>query len=404
MKITRDALHRLISHILVFTISFVFISCDTSFEPNIEFRGGFVSSKWLATIDKEFIKDQMDSVQLNLNVKYDVDVYKIVYYTVDTDGNLTIASGALFIPIGGDNLPLMSLHHGTQAKRNKVASVNPWNSPEGFIGAGLGYYTLVPDYLGMGESKILHPYLHAKSSANAVIDFIRVCKNEAGNFNINLNGQIFLAGYSEGGYVTLAAHREIQLNYSSEITVTASAPMAGPYDLFLTSQTILQNTNYDKPSYIAYLAAAYDSVYNWNNLHSIFSAPYANLIPSLIDGSKTVDEIDRVLTHDLTKLFTPNFLTTFSNGTEVDFSSALRDNSLIDWTPAVPVRFYHGNADQFVPYENSVKAKNYFNSHGANVELITIEGGDHLTSVMPSIVSAIDWFERARLGKSLVYK
>ena len=335
---------------------------------------------------------------------YDVDAYRIVYYTIDTKGSFTVASGALFFPHGKDNLPLMSLHHGTQTDREMVGSVSYFNAPEGIIGAALGYYTLVPDYLGLGESKIIHPYLHAKASADAVIDFIRACRKAASDIKIKLNGQVFLAGYSEGGYVTLAAHREIQLHYSNEITVTASSPMAGPYDPYLTSQIILENAAYDRPSYMAYLAAAYNSIYEWNNLNGIFKSPYAERIPSLIDGTKTTDEIDAQLTPDLTKLFTETFLTTFLDGTEKDFIDALRENNLIDWTPVAPVRFYHGSQDQYVPYQNSIEARDYFLSHGANVELITIEGGDHTTALMPSILGAIDWFDSLSLGKVLAYR
>ena len=398
---------RITLYIYALILSFVFTSCNNDnspLEPNIETRGGLISSTQLPSITKEFIKTYLDSAHISIDAKYDVDAYKIIYYTDDTKGNLTVASGVLFFPKGQDNLPLISLHHGTQTDRSKVGSVSRFNAPEGIIGAALGYYSLVPDYLGLGESKVLHPYLYAKTSADAVIDFIRACRKEAENLNIKLNGQVFLAGYSEGGYVTLAAHREIQLHYSDEINVTASSPMAGPYDLYLTSKTILKNTNYDKPSYMAYLAAAYNSIYDWNNLDGIFNSPYAEMIPSLIDGTKTVDDIDAKLSHDLTKLFTQNFLNTFLDGTEKDFSDALRENSLIDWTPAAPIRFYHGSADQFVPYQNSIEARDYFLARGANVELVTIEGGDHATSLMPSIIGAIDWFDSIRLGKVLAYR
>ena len=41
--------------------------------------------------------------------------------------------------------------------------------------------------------------------------------------------ELFLLGYSEGGYATMALHRELQQFHSDEFTVTASAPMAGPW-------------------------------------------------------------------------------------------------------------------------------------------------------------------------------
>ncbi len=60
----------------------------------------------------------------------------------------------------------MSIQHGTETKRDRVASVSPENSTEGIVGllsASMGYLTMVPDYPGFGVSTCMHPYLHAES-------------------------------------------------------------------------------------------------------------------------------------------------------------------------------------------------------------------------------------------------
>ena len=48
------------------------------------------------------IKNQTSSLILSvtsgLNVPYDIDLYKMVYNTVDVQGNPTIASGAFVVP------------------------------------------------------------------------------------------------------------------------------------------------------------------------------------------------------------------------------------------------------------------------------------------------------------------
>jgi len=99
--------------------------------------------------------------------------------------------------------------------------------------------------------------------------------------------------------------------------------MAGPYNLYLTSQNILKNKNVRKTIYMAFLAAAYNNIYGWNNLNGIFKSPYAkNSIP--FAAQKTSTKFDAQLTTDLTALFTPEFLSSFSSGTETDFSTALR--------------------------------------------------------------------------------
>ena len=54
---------------------------------------------------------------------FDVSIYKLIYETTDTQGNMTIDSGALAIPNTGSNhVPLLSFQHGTVLERDQVAS------------------------------------------------------------------------------------------------------------------------------------------------------------------------------------------------------------------------------------------------------------------------------------------
>ena len=235
----------------VVIILFIGIGCsdDNPIESNIDeskARGEIEESSFMIDYSLDLLNIFFQSIQsqtgirTNITPTYALSIHKIVYWTIDTEGTPTKASGSVFVPKDLTNLPLISLHHGTQTNRERVGSVSPINAPEGLLGGTLGYYAAVPDYLGLGESTILHPYQHAKTSATSVIDFIRAAQKFAQQNNIQLNEQLFLAGYSEGGYVTLAAHKEIEENYSSEFTVTASAPMAGSYDLDLTARSIIQ--------------------------------------------------------------------------------------------------------------------------------------------------------------------
>lgn len=381
------------------------VSCrdEQPVEPEIESRGQLVSSSSIGVYSTSFLQTFLNGLAGNLQfdnlLRHDVEVFKIVYRTREPNGNLVEASGALFIPKGKQIMSLISLHHGTQTKRSNVASVNPFASPDGLIAASLGYYALVPDYLGLGVSNLIHPYHHQKSSAETVIDFIRAARSFAQRSNLKLNGQVFLAGYSEGGYVTLAAHKEIELNYRNEISVAASAPMAGAFDLTLTARSIIQKRIYNQPSFLAFFFAAYDKIYGWNRINQIFKSPYAERITSLFDGTRSTTEISAQLTPNLDQLFHQNFIDGFLNGTESTVLAAFESNSLLNWTPAAPIRFYHGDNDEYVPYENSLNARDYFRSVGANAELVTIPGGTHSTSVLPAIIGAVEWFESLRMNK-----
>jgi len=386
------------SLLLLFNSLLIIItSCDNSSDPAIldeTSRGTIVETQFLANYTLEYITaiasfagDGFQTAPM-----YGMNVYRLVYYTVDPDENIVTASGAIVIPETQEPLPILSIQHGTISKRTQVASFDPSYSLEGLLAASMGYYVVVADYLGLGVSEIMHPYLHAKSSATCVVDILRAAKAYAMETGIEMNTQIFLAGYSEGGYVTLATQREIENYHSAEFNLTAVSAMAGPYDLELTASHIISREEYPMPGFIAFLLTSYNDVYGWNRINDFFQEPYLTTIPTLLDGTKNMGEINIALTTDMSALLKPEFINSVGDGTERQLLSALAENSLLNFTPVSPLLLIHGNADTYVPYENSTKALNSFRNNGAgSVELITIEGGTHTTSVIPAILASLEW-------------
>jgi pimeloyl-ACP methyl ester carboxylesterase len=278
-----------------------------------------------------------------------------------------------------------------------VASVSPLNSTEGIVGlisASMGYMVVVPDYLGFGSSRIMHPYLHAESLIPCVIDLMRAARSYASTNQISLNGQIYLTGYSEGGYVTLVTQKAIEESYPAEFNLKAVAPLSGPYDLQGMIQSIFQSGHYDSPAYIAFFLTAYNNVYGWNRLNDFFNAPYASKMPGLFDGSKTWGEVVTSLPASFSALMKPAFITDYLAGNEADVQTAVQENTRLNWVPQTPIHFFHGDADEIVPYQNAVTAVETFISNGAaNVQLITITGGTHETTGPVAVVGALQWFE-----------
>jgi predicted esterase len=331
--------------------------------------------------------------------EYEVTLVGISYRTIDANGNFVEASGAIIFPVGAIEYPLLSYHHFTQTKRKNVASEDLLNAIDGIIAASIGYIVSEPDYLGFGVSEILHPYHHEETSASCSIDMLKATKQYCEKNKIKFNEQLFLAGYSQGGYVTMATHKELEKNFADELIVTASAPMAGAHDLYGTALKVTQTENYNRPSFLAFLAIAYNDVYGWNKLDQIFQSPYNETVLQLFDGSKTTGEIDSQLPKSVNLLFTSTFLNGLSNGEARYFVNALLDNTLLDWMPLAPITLIHGSNDQEVPYTNATITKSALLSNGAHsVDLYTIEGGTHSSSVMPAIEYTINWFNTFRAG------
>lgn len=381
--------------------------CDkdpTGPEPEVPTRGEIISSDIIVVLSplaiEEILTAWIDPLPVELT--YTINAIKIIYWTVDSNGDYVEASGALYIPDGASSPPVLSLHHGTVTARNEVASEGPLASLEGVIGlfttSGMGYLTCIPDYLGYGESNMLHPYVHANSSSTAVIDFLRASRSYCADNDITPGVELFLGGYSEGGYVTLATQRDMELSYSDEFDITAVAPMAGPYDLAGTVEIVLQYTDYEWPAYMAFLFLSYDNIYGWGRLGEVINAPYAGMLPGLFDGTHSLSEINIELPTDLSLLIDEDFVTTYLAGDEPEIQAAFDENTLLDWAPIAPIRFYHGDADVIVPYQNSVTAYDSLTANGGvNIELVTVPGGTHETTGPLVILDAINWFESFRI-------
>jgi len=328
---------------------------------------------------------------------YDVEMKKIVYWTETAAGEAVLASAAFMKPVCDRPLPLLSIQHGTEIRRSAVASEGAFLSLEGAWGmaaASRGYAVVVPDYLGLGVSEQIHPYHLAEPTAHAVIDAVRAARQYCEEANIQRDGRLFLTGYSEGGYATLAAHRAMQLEHGDEFTVTASAPMAGAYDMRQTARYLVAQDDYTAPPYVALMLTAYNQHYGWNRLSDIFMPTYDAQVEALLDGTHGYSEVKAALPKRLDQLLTPALRQAVADSSDAEIEAALAENTLLDWSPLCPMRLYHGLADVTVPSFNSSAALAAFLAGGAaDVQFIPFDGLSHTTAALPAVTAGMNWFE-----------
>jgi len=386
-------------------ISFLLImvqGCDkvsNPTEPEFHERGEIDEINNLINMNVTDIHDLLSTINLDIpfELTYSVQTYSVNYYTIDGSGNEVLASGAIYIPQGVNDLPLVSIQHGTETKRDHVASVSPFNSVEGYVGlimASMGYVVLIPDYIGLGVSNVMHPYLHAESLIPSVIDILRAGKTYCSDNQVTLDGRTFLTGYSEGGYTSLLTQKKIEENYLSEFNLTAVAPSSGPYDFQGMMEMIFQSDSYSNPAYIAFFLTAYNEIYNWNRLSEILNEPYASITPGLFDGSKTWGEIISQMPSSFSELVNSTFISNVNNGNEEEFLNSLLENTQLNWVPQTPIHFFHGEADEIVPIQNAITARDIFTANGATgIQLTIIPDGTHLSSGPEAVFGTIEWFE-----------
>ncbi len=393
--------------LIVISLIFVLNSCKKDKEEVHVFeRGGLISVNDIGTKNIAYIKNVFSAYDVNLskqiNYQFDVDLYVITYETITATGEETEASGLIAIPKGiSTSAPLLSFQHGTTLKQTAAPSniILGSGMEVGLIFATEGYIVCMPDFLGLGKGTGLHPYMHAKSEATATIDMLRATKKQLTELSISVNEKLFLMGYSQGGHATMATHKAIETDYSNEFSITASSPMAGPYDVSgAMVDIIIAKEEYVKPGYLPYVLYSYNSIYNiFSNVEDAFKAPYNSNLPPFFNGENSyyLSEVDAVMPPIPSDILKDNIYNEIVNKTNTAFWNAMEDNDLYNWKPTAPIRMFHCDGDVTVPMANSEKAMLNFQNNGVkNAELINpLQGGTHATCIVPSIIAAKKWFE-----------
>jgi hypothetical protein len=359
-------------------------------------RGSIVSWQALETLSIA----EIDAMGFPVVSQHEVSIVRVHYRTVDSRGDSTVASGAIVYPLSGNAFPFLSYQHGTVLEKVDVPSrgSSTYETLVGVAFATSGYLVAMPDYLGLGVSPGLHPFVHAGTLASSVIDMIRAARTFARVNEIELGPEVFLAGYSEGGYATMAAQRQIEQFHSSEISLTASAPMAGPYSLAGSMVgLVVSTTPYAQPYYLPYLLLAYNSVYGWYDDPSVILADPYRAVVSMYDGEHASGDINRLLPSVLREILEPQLLADFEGDATHPIRVALIQNDMTDWAPAAPMRLYHCTNDPLIPFENTEVALASFDERGApDVEIVALTAPSHAACAGPSLALAKFWFDSFR--------
>ena len=343
------------------------------------------------------------------DINYPVEAYKISYLTPNEDGDSVIASGVIFIPVESTcPLPILSWQHGTIVSDSAAPSEKIDDNIIGVVSASHGYVVVMSDYLGLGSGEGFHNYCHSSTEASAVIDLIINSKDLISSFGLELNNQLFLMGYSQGGHATMATVKDIEANWSDELVITASSPMAGPYSMSEAQTATLVSEGYPNPGYFPYVIFSYQNVYDniYENKSDIFKDGFENLL-DMYDGTYSMSEINNEIwsiANDLYNIpssefmpldmFDLDYFFNFSQDENHPFRLALEANDLLNFTPQSPMSIIHCNGDDNVPYENALMAYENFESL-AQEELILLDGGNfnHNECASSSIISGKLFFD-----------
>ncbi|MBF0441682.1 MAG: hypothetical protein HQK54_07230 [Oligoflexales bacterium] len=361
---------------------------------------------------KHFTVDELNAVVPEAigKAKNGVDAFKIIYYSpgiASANSNYMELSGLVLVPTDcKKEYPTISLQHYTLLKKDKAPSLSP---EEGIVEASQGYVTVVADYIGYGQSaSMMHPYLIQEGYTDSIIDMLRAARNFAKNNDVKIDKDLFLKGYSEGGYATMALQKELESNYRDEFPIRASAPSAGPYNVLLSGYSTLKS-EYSNP-FLVYLILSYVNYLPMNTkVEDILQKTGELNYASLFDGHLDTGEIAQQIPQKIDDLVVSGFKTNYILNTEAlmagavntnlsDFEKFLLANDVSQgWTVKSPTRLFHCVDDDIVPSLSSDLA---FKTLSAGSNMVTYEKipspdgikFTHLTC--PAVISPILWFNQ----------
>jgi Prolyl oligopeptidase family len=266
----------------------------------------------IASVDAAAFQAQLASttsgqqlLQVTGNPTCGVDFYYLKFYTTGAAGEMTESSGAMMVPTGPAGTcsgprPIVLYAHGTQTLQTaNIADITNTSNTEGALIAAMfaarGYIVVAPNYAGYDISTLgYHPFLNATQQSGEMMDILTAARTalpETFSASTTDSGKLFVTGYSEGGHVAMATMRALQ---AGGATVTAAAPMSGPYALEAFGDAILfGSVNLGSTVFVPLITTSYQHAYGniYNATTDIYSSTYASGIDTLLPSATPIQTL-----------------------------------------------------------------------------------------------------------------
>jgi Prolyl oligopeptidase family len=244
-------------------------------------------------------------LQLTGSPQCGVDFYYLKFYTLGGAGEVTMSSGALMVPTGAAGTcsgprPIVLYAHGTNTDKTlNIADITNTSNTEGALIAAMfaaqGYIVVAPNYAGYDISTLgYHPFVNAAQQSGEMMDILAAARTALPKTfaaSTTDSGKLFVTGYSEGGYVAMATQRALQ---TAGATVTAAAPMSGPYALEAFGDAIFYgDVDIGSTIFAPLISTSYQHAYGniYTATTDVYSTQYASGIDTLLPSATPIDTI-----------------------------------------------------------------------------------------------------------------
>lgn len=313
---------------------------------------------------------------------------KVRYGSVDAQGRERAYSGRVFLPSRKPTdpptaVPIVVYQHATEIRRKAVGYFNKGDETMlGALAAELcGFAVAMPDGDGMGAdpSEQMHAYCHGRTAAACVLDLVRAVKGELNgkrifdDVNYTWDGEVYIVGYSEGGYIAMSAVKALATEPADkDIELTGAACMGGPFDFANATRALLADarTPYDRSYIPVYFIAAWKDLFpdivsykealNPELLKTDASGNAEQWMKGELDAGMVTALIQARLTGNkdtavpARKLLNEKWVKENVDNPASRLNKLLRENSLVGgWAPTAPVLLVHDPFDQTVKFSGT---------------------------------------------------
>jgi predicted esterase len=197
--------------------------------------------------------------------------------------------------------PIVLYAHGTRTDVDfDITNLQSTDdNPEGWFLAAFfaaqGYIVVAPNYAGYAGSPLAyHPYLNGEQQASDMIHALRAARSALPTRDApdsRAAPQLYVTGYSQGGYVALATQRALE---AAGTRVDAVVPMSGPYALAAFADAVFAGrVNGGAPVFTTLLLTSYHRSYGgiYGSTTDVYSDEYANGIESLLPSAQARSQL-----------------------------------------------------------------------------------------------------------------
>lgn len=367
-------------------------------------RGELLNSRLNVSLSKaevvDICKDIPDSLQ-----KYGCECWHLDYCTLWKEDTVS-AQALLIIPQGVTNNHMALYCHGT----NVPISVNNMGRMfSEYAGPGkgrdyeeiyhcsmplaaAGYCTVVPEYTGFGDTAGReHPFIYAPELCKSIIDALIASKGFLLGKGINIDDDLYISGWSQGGSAALATEKYLERDYPGLFKVRCTSTLSGPHSITAFIKHIFAEPDKFHVTEALYTWAGYVINYFDKGLgrpaDQMFKLPIYDQSQALLVAGGTSREV-----------FKDSFINCVMDDTDKAFLAALDSTSYASgWKPKAKVHIHHGTEDPIVPFINAEVA--YYGlkyKEGADVELHAYKGKGHFDFVAEYMTNTIHEFREIR--------